>query len=110
MAGHSGTVRCVMLAWACSAHLVQVMGTTLLFSPRAQGRLDVANLTVTVTAPWKCAGICAGKRICSMFSVRKITGMGRTNLFQCNVTYGFSSWTPDENSSLYVGKLAALLQ
>jgi hypothetical protein len=86
------------------------MGTTLLFSPRAQGRLDVANLTVTVTAPWKCAGICAGKRICSMFSVRKITGMGRTNLFQCNVTYGFSSWTPDENSSLYVGKLAALLQ
>jgi hypothetical protein len=23
---------------------------------------------------------------------------------QCNITYGFSSWTPDQNSMRYVGK------
>jgi hypothetical protein len=54
----------------------------------------------------RCAGVCAKRRICSMFSVSAInTTLNTQTAVQCNVAYGYSSWTADQNSLLYIGKL-----
>lgn len=92
-----------LITWVYIHHTI-IGVCARIFSPRAEGTLDRNNLTAAVNSPRECAAICAKKRICSMFSIKELSTGNTPGLMQCNITYGFSSWTPDQNSMLYVGK------
>lgn len=76
------------------------------FIQSGKGQVDRSNLTKTVKSTAECALLCKVQRICSMFSVTggKDSGRFLQNDLLCRVAYGYSSWTPDDVSDLYIGE------
>jgi hypothetical protein len=65
-----------------------------------QGRVDAAINTVNVSTVYECMSACNKNRTCSFFS---ITPNG--SAWQCRVTAGNTTWTPDQSSQLFLGIL-----